>query len=117
MIFLADFLPVFWKPRDIRALPKPTDNLVDSARGRRKLPSYLTSLPATSFFYAAATARFLLCSITFLDYSNRRKETRMDTIQKLPPENWQEAFLKLTDMMELVLLEVRTNSERLERAE
>ena len=41
----------------------------------------------------------------------------MDTTKKLPPENWQEAFIKLTEIMEQVLLEVRANTERLDRME
>ena len=41
----------------------------------------------------------------------------MNTTKKLPPENWQEAFAKLTEIMEQVLLEVRANTERLDRME
>ncbi len=41
----------------------------------------------------------------------------MNTTKKLPPENWQEAFAKLTELMEQILLEVRDNTQRLERIE
>ena len=41
----------------------------------------------------------------------------MDTTKKLPPENWPEAVIKLTGIMEQVLLEVRANTERLDRVE
>ena len=41
----------------------------------------------------------------------------MNTTKKLPPENWQEAVAKLTELTEQILLEVRDNTQRLERIE
>ena len=41
----------------------------------------------------------------------------MNTTKKLPPENRQEAVAKLTELTEQVLLEVRDNTQRLERIE
>ncbi len=41
----------------------------------------------------------------------------MNTTKKLPPENWQEAFAKLTEMMEQILLSVQSNTEGLQRVE
>jgi chromosome segregation ATPase len=38
-------------------------------------------------------------------------------LNAIPPENWQEAFIRLTEIMEQVLLEVHANTERLERVE
>jgi chromosome segregation ATPase len=42
---------------------------------------------------------------------------RYEYDKKLPPENWQEAFAKLTELMEQILLEARGNTERLIRLE